>query len=330
MKVPPKPENQHSLLLALDQLGILDTPRDAVFDGITRAIADYCEVPTALISMLDSDHQHCETPDDSDARDSGTISFSAHAVLEPNELMEVPDATLDKRFYKHPLVIDEPHIRFYAGMPLLSSAGSILGTLCVIDSKPRALSLLQRQQLERVSHIVAALIESKQHDGVHIADHTIMRSVQHGIVITDAALPDYPVVYCNQAIEQMTGYHAAEIIGRNCRMWQGEDTDPAVVGQLRDALVMEQSRTVTLKNYKKDGSEFWNEITVSPVRDLGGNVTHHVGVQLDVTDKLKALDKAVQQFRESNELLQQRVRDRDAELAAANKMLQERAASKTD
>ena len=295
MKTPPKPPNEADRLQALDDLGILDTPRDAVFDGIIGAIADFCDVPIAMISLVDDQRQwfkSCtglavrETPRDQ--------AFCAHAILEPGELMEVPDATLDKRFFDNPLVNDEPHIRFYAGMPLVTSAGHALGTFCIIDSKPRVLTLLQRQTLERLSHTIVALIERMQHDNAPIVDQIIMGAVQHGVVITDPGLPDNPVIYCNQAVEQITGYHAAETIGKNCRVWQGADTDPEEVGKLRTALVLEQGCTVTLRNYKKDGSEFWNEISVSPIRNLGGSVTHCVGVQQDVSDKLHALDKVAQ------------------------------------
>lgn len=295
MKIPAKPENEQSRLQALERLNVLDTQRDAVLDGITRAIADFCEVPIALISLIDADRQWFKSSTGLVVHEAPRDrAFCAHAILESDELMEVPDATLDQRFYDHPLVNDEPHIRFYAGMPLVTSGGFALGTLCVIDTKPRVLSLPQRQTLERLSRTIVALIERMQHDSVSIVEQIIMGAVHHGIVITDPNLADNPVIYCNHAVEKMTGYRAAEIIGRNCRIWQGADTDPAVVEKLRDALTLGECCTVTLKNYKRNRTEFWNELTVAPVRNLAGYVTHYVGVQQDVTDKLNALDKAAQ------------------------------------
>ncbi|MGI9287197.1 MAG: PAS domain-containing protein, partial [Pseudomonadales bacterium] len=273
MKTPPKPANERKRLQTLDRLGILDTPRDAVFDGITRAIADFCEVPIALVSLVDADRQWFKSTSGlAVSETSRDDAFCAHAILEPSELMEVPDATLDERFYDSPLVVDEPHVRFYAGMPLKTTDGSALGALCVIDNKPRVLTLQQRRTLERLSRVIVALIERMEHRAAPVFDQIITRAVQHGIVITDPTLPDNPVIFCNQVTEKMTGYHAAEIIGKNCRMFQGVDTDPTHVSQLRRAITVEESCSVTLKNYKKDGTEFWNEMAISPARNLGGGV----------------------------------------------------------
>lgn len=295
MKNPPKPDDETSRLQTLDSLDILDTPRDAVLDGVTRAIADYCEVPISLVSLVDANRQWFKSCTGLAMRETPrNQAFCAHAILAPDELMEVPDATLDKRFFDNPLVTDEPHIRFYAGMPLVTSDGSALGTFCVIDSKPRVLSLQQRQTLERLSRVIIALIERMEHRTAPVVDQIITRAVHHGIIITDPTLPDNPVILCNRAMEKMTGYHAVEIIGKNCRLFQGADTDPVQISQLRHAIAVEESCTVTLKNYKKDGTEFSNEVAISPARNLGGGVTHYVGVQQDVTDKLNALDKVAQ------------------------------------
>lgn len=295
MKTPRKPQNEYGRLQALGRLDIVDTPRDAVLDGITRAVADFCEVPIALISLLDSDRLWFKSSTGLAVRETARDqAFCAHAILEPDELLEVPDATLDQRFYDNPLVTDEPHIRFYAGMPLVTSDGSALGTLCVIDSIPRVLTLQQQQALVRLSRTAVTLVERMQHDKIPIVEQIIMGAVHHGIVITDPNLLDNPIIYCNKAMEKMTGYHAAEVIGRNCRFLQGAGTAPATVGQLRHAITMEESCTVTVKNYKRDGTEFWNEVTITPVRNLAGYLTHYVGVQQDVTDKLNALEKAAQ------------------------------------
>ena len=106
--------------------------------------------------------------------------------------------------------------------------------------------------------------------------------------ISDAALPDNPLVYVNRAFEVTTGYAASEVLGRNCRFLQGDQTDPEAVGELRRALAERRSATVTLLNLRRDGSSFWNEVSVSPVLDLDGRLTHFVGVQQDVTARVLA------------------------------------------
>jgi PAS domain S-box-containing protein len=106
--------------------------------------------------------------------------------------------------------------------------------------------------------------------------------------ITDPRRPDDPLVFVNPSFERTTGYSRDEALGRNCRFLQGPDTDPADVQRIRDALKAEQPVTVTLLNYRKDGSAFWNELSLSPVYDAAGLLTHFVGIQADVTVRVLA------------------------------------------
>jgi len=124
-----------------------------------------------------------------------------------------------------------------------------------------------------------------------------LAATSNGIVIADATLPDKPIVYCNPAFEQITGYDRSEIIGHNCRFLQGPDTDRAAVAQIRVALQKQHDCKVVLKNYRKDGTPFWNELTISPVRDSSGTVTHFIGVQADISDRKQA-EEALKQAEE--------------------------------
>ena len=107
----------------------------------------------------------------------------------------------------------------------------------------------------------------------------------NGIVITDPNLPDNPIVYVNPAFERISGYAAEESIGRNCRFLQGEDRDQPVLDELRAALGGERECRVVLRNYRKDGELFWNELYISPVHDEVGRLTNFVGVQNDITER---------------------------------------------
>ena len=106
----------------------------------------------------------------------------------------------------------------------------------------------------------------------------------NGIVITDPNLPDNPIVYVNPAFEKTTGYTMEEAIGRNCRFLQGEDRDQPAIEELRACIREGQECRVVLRNYRRDGTRFWNELYVSPVHDDAGNLTNFVGVQNDVTE----------------------------------------------
>jgi len=107
----------------------------------------------------------------------------------------------------------------------------------------------------------------------------------NGIVITDPNAPDDPIVYVNPAFERISGYAAEEVGGRNCRFLQGEDHDQPALDELREALREERECRVVLKNYRKDGTPFWNELYVSPVQDEEGKLTNFVGIQNDITQR---------------------------------------------
>jgi PAS domain S-box-containing protein len=109
-----------------------------------------------------------------------------------------------------------------------------------------------------------------------------------GIVISDAHRPNNPIIYCNQAFLEITGYSRDEVIGRNCRFLQGPDTDQEAIEQIRQAIRVGQECEVVLKNYRKDGTFFWNSLTISPVRDANGCLTHFIGVQTDITRRKQA------------------------------------------
>lgn len=114
-----------------------------------------------------------------------------------------------------------------------------------------------------------------------------------GIVITDPTQSDNPIIFVNPGFERMTGYTAEEVIGKNSRLLQGSENHQPVLDQLRVAFRDGDECTVTLRNYRRDGELFWNELSISPVRDSEGHLTHYVGIQTDVTQRKRA-EEAVQ------------------------------------
>lgn len=117
-----------------------------------------------------------------------------------------------------------------------------------------------------------------------------LAATAEGITIADLSLPDNPLIYANAGFERLTGYSVAEVIGRNCRFLQGPATDSATVEALRRAIRERQAITVQLLNYRKDGTPFWNRLSITPVADASGTVTHFIGVQSDVTAEKEARD----------------------------------------
>ena len=108
------------------------------------------------------------------------------------------------------------------------------------------------------------------------------------MVVTDPTRPGNPIILANPAFLKLTGYDEAEVIGRNCRFLQGPDTDPAAIDRIRAAIAADADVTVELLNYRKDGSHFWNELQISPIRDEAGQVQYHFASQMDVTDRRQA------------------------------------------
>ena len=125
--------------------------------------------------------------------------------------------------------------------------------------------------------------------GLRLRDQAIAASTS-GIVITDPNRPDNPLVYVNPAFERITGYPVEAVLGRNCRFLQAEDRDQPDLDELRAALREGRGYRVVLRNYRKDGTPFWNELSISPVRDEGGRLQNFIGVQNDVTGRKRAED----------------------------------------
>jgi phosphoserine phosphatase RsbU/P len=136
----------------------------------------------------------------------------------------------------------------------------------------------------------------------------VLEAASEGIVITDRSLPDNPVIYVNAGFERLTGYSADEVIGFNCRFLQGADTQPEAREILRAAISEDRPCTVEILNYRRDGSPFWNRLSITPVKDDSGRVTHFIGVQSDVTERREAeaaLRAVTLELEEANRRLKQ-------------------------
>ena len=162
--IPPKiPKNEDERLAALKSHNLLDTIEEQSFDDLTKIAAAICGTPISLISLIDEKRQWFKSHHGLDATETPReLAYCAHAINDPERILEVTDAFEDERFHDNPLATGDPHVRFYAGAPLIDSNGYALGTLCVIDHVPRKLDPLQKDALQALSRQVISAIELRK------------------------------------------------------------------------------------------------------------------------------------------------------------------------
>ncbi|MEH6491832.1 sensor histidine kinase [Halopseudomonas sp.] len=208
-------EQEQKRLAALAQYQIMDSASEQAFDDITALASQWLEMPIALISLVDDQRQWFKSRVGLEALEtSRDLAFCAHAIAQ-GSFMEVPDACLDPRFSNNPLVTEAPFIRFYAGMPISTPQGYLLGTLCVIDNVPRQLDEVQRDTLQRLTRMVEyqlqlrlALLRGAEREAA-LQDE---RALAEGLLDNIHA----GVVVCNRAGE-------LTIFNNTARAWHGLD-----------------------------------------------------------------------------------------------------------
>jgi signal transduction histidine kinase len=158
MKSAPIPPDESTRLEALRQLDILDTEFEPAYDAIVELASVLCDTPVANFTLIDRDRQWNKASKGMGRETSRDVAFCAHTILSEEPLV-VENATIDPRFSENPLVIGDPYIRFYAGERLTTPSGHAVGSLCVIDTKPRTLTEAQRNGLRALARQASALLE---------------------------------------------------------------------------------------------------------------------------------------------------------------------------
>ena len=291
-------DDEAARLHCLRSLRVLDSEPEAVFEQITQLAADLCGVPIALISLIDAHRQWFksniglpgvnETPRE--------VAFCSHAVGS-DSLMEVPDALLDPRFVRNPLVSGAPYIRFYAGAPLSMIHGERIGTLCVIDREPRQLTESQRSALAGLARLAAtALLEREQRlaraDQLATTESNYRLLVEGQTEMVSLADDNGMLSFVNAAYAQFFGVQSKDMVGRPLTDFVAEQDRSALVKHLRRVL---ETRVVTgdvNRMVTADGRERWVSWTSRCMPSDDGRTVAVHSVGRDITEQ-KAAEQAL-------------------------------------
>jgi len=278
MQAPTIPEHEFERLQALRASALLDTPPEQRFDRLTRLAKRIFRTRIALVSLVDVDRQWFKSREGLEACETGrTLSFCGHAILGP-EILEIPDASLDPRFCDNPLVTGEPRIRFYAGAPVRSADGYPLGTLCIIDDRPRTLTEDERLSLRELADCVEDELSTIDRRRLS----SVARQTTNGVVITDL---DGHIEWVNEGFIRMTGYRLDEVRGQTPdSILQGVDTHPQTIAQMRAAVVERSPFEIEILNYDKRGQPYWAKISCNPLLDGHGRPEGFMAIHSDITE----------------------------------------------
>jgi len=228
-----KRDREQLRLQALAAYDILDTPRESAFDEIAQLAADICGTPIAVVNLVGADRQFFKAEVGLGVRETPLeTSFCAHAILE-EDYLEIPDASRDPRFEGNPLVTGEANLRFYAGALLKDDAGMPIGTLCVLDTRPKELTELQRRTLRVLARQVMGQIdlrrELRQRDEADTRYRTLFDSMDEGFCIIEffdgphGPLSDYIHIEANAAYARHAGI--PNVVGQKVREMVADEAD---------------------------------------------------------------------------------------------------------
>lgn len=320
-------EAEADRLQALLEYEILDSPADKTFDELTQLAASICQAPISLVSLVDDCRQWFKSKVGLDVSETPReMAFCAHALGQPDELLVVNDALQDPRFAESELVLGPPHIRFYAGAPLVVSSGQVLGTLCVIDQRPRELSAEQLENLRLLARQVVALLEFQRTlKRLKKSAVELQQERRESQLIFDSAPcfmlykdTEDRILRANRPcaaslgleLHQVEGKRAEEVFGVDAERYYQEDLKVISTGKPRLGFVFEAEVA--------GAGMRWLNADIIPITDTEGEVKKLLVVATDITELKRTEESLLQsqaKLAEFNEKLARRLEKQSVELA---------------
>lgn len=270
---------------------VLDTPREAIYDEITQLAAQLCGVPIALISLVDRDRLWFKSAEGwpGVSEIPRHLAFCDYAI-QGTELLEVRDTTRASRFQDHPLVKREPKIRFYAGIPLITAGGYALGTLCVMDVQPGALSAVQHAALKQLSEIVIRLLELRKSatrsERLEQVERHFRATFEQAAVGMAHTTVEGEFIEVNLKLCQILGYSRDELMRMTTLELSKPDDRGRNALQYREVVEGKRVKFAGEKQWvRKDGTVIWVNRTVSMAGRAGDPESYLIQVIEDVTER---------------------------------------------
>ncbi|MGU3479137.1 PAS domain-containing protein [Methylobacterium sp. D48H] len=278
---------------ALARYAILDTEAEAEFDAIVQAASAACGVPVALISLLDAGRQWFKAETGFGARETPIASSICAYTAEQRDVLVIPDTTRDPRTAYNPLVTGSPHVRFYAGAPLVTADGLGIGALCVLDTKPNQLNATQTLILRTLASQAMAMLELRR------ALKDRRESDRRNTAILDSAI-DYAIVSMdlkgqvtswNTGAESILGWSSAEMCGQTAHVFFTElDVQDGIPETEMGSALAHGRGTDERWHLRKDGSQFWANGEMMPLLDEHGTPEGFLKILRDRTVQRQAAE----------------------------------------
>jgi PAS domain S-box-containing protein len=298
-------QKEKERIRSLKEYNILDTLPEEDLDAVVRLASKICETPIALISLIDEDRQWFKAKLGLDVPETPrNISFCQYAIRE-KDVYEIPDAEANPLFSANPFVTGSPDIRFYAGAPLTSPEGYNIGTLCVIDTKPKTLTEEQKDSLRTLSKFVISQFElRKAKEELEESRSHYYDLVERSTDVIYISSSSGTFTYISPAIEKLAGFTAEELLGKHFTELIAEEHKEKVsafyLGQLNGKIPETRLEFPMITRW---GTEKWVEQTVIMVLK-DGNLDGFQGLVRDIDDRKQtemALELALRQLREKDE-----------------------------